>query len=100
MMEEREIMSGSTLRADHRTDAEIFSEARRALDGDAAVPATVRVHVEAGILTLTGTVRRAAESARAEAIVRQVPGIERVINDVNVSDRPNEEGDEPPDIPR
>ena len=93
-------MSGNTPRAGHRTDAEIFTDARRALDGDAALPATVRVHVEAGILTLTGTVRRAAESARAEAIVRQVLGVDRVINSVSVAERPNEEGFEPPETPR
>ena len=41
----------------HRTDAEIFADARRALDHSPRVPEGVRVHVANGVVTLTGDVR-------------------------------------------
>ena len=80
-----------------RTDAQMFAEARSALDGRPTIPATVRVHVYRGIATLTGSVRRASESAEAEHVVRRVAGIERVVNDINVAHPPSEEGFEAPD---
>lgn len=90
-------MSPSTDKAIRRTDAELFAEAREALDRRPTIPETVRVHVDRGIATLTGTVRVMSECAEAEDVVRQVSGIERVVNDISVAQRPSDEGFEPPD---
>jgi osmotically-inducible protein OsmY len=79
-----------------RTDAEIFAEVRNALDTRPTVPATVRVHVDKGIVTLTGTVRVAAERAEAARVVRQVTGVLRVVNGISVGEPPSDEGFEPP----
>jgi osmotically-inducible protein OsmY len=80
----------------HRTDANLFAEARKALDDCPSVPATVRVHIDDGVAWLTGMARRTSERAAAENIVRQVPGIERVVNKITVA-QPGAEGFEPPD---
>ena len=53
-----------------RLDSDIFAAARKALDDDPRVPQDVRVHVDRGTVTLTGTVRRPHESSEAEAVVR------------------------------
>lgn len=83
--------------ASSRTDAEIFGEARHALDGDPAVPATVRLHVDDGVAILTGTVRLASERTAAENAVRAVAGIRRLVNEIGVAAMPNPEGFEPPE---
>lgn len=74
-----------TAKTIHRSDTEMFAEARRALDRHSTIPATVHVHVENGTATLTGIVRVASESADAIAVVRAVPGIARVINKLTVT---------------
>ena len=79
------------------TDAEVFAAARRALDMQPNVPPEVRVHVEHGHLTLTGSVRWAAERQAAEEIVRGVAGVQAVHNYIVVAHVPNQEGFEPPD---
>ena len=79
------------------TDAEIFAQARRALDDRPSIPATVRVHIDDGTAWLTGTARLAAERAEAEVVVRGVPGVQRVVNNVTVARPVNPEGFEPPD---
>jgi osmotically-inducible protein OsmY len=90
-------MTRATGTATRRPDAEIFAEARTALDQHAIIPATVRVHVDKGIATLTGTVRLASESSAAEEIVRQVRGVDRVANEITIAQAPSEQGFEPPD---
>jgi osmotically-inducible protein OsmY len=90
-------MTRTTASATRRTDAEIFAEARNALDQHPAIPATVRVHVNEGVTTLTGTVRLASESAEAEDVVRHVRGVGRVVNEITIAHVPSEEGFEPPD---
>jgi osmotically-inducible protein OsmY len=80
-----------------RQDAEIFGEARRALDARLSVPAIVRVHVEHGTATLTGSVRLPAERMEAEGTVRAVPGVHRLINEILVARRASAAGLEPPD---
>jgi hypothetical protein len=40
-----------------RSDPDIFSAARKALDDHPSVPPEVRVHVDGGTVTLTGSVR-------------------------------------------
>ena len=90
-------MTRVTAPTTRRSDADIFAEARQALDLQPGIPATVRVHVDNGVATLTGTVRLASESAASEEIVRRVRGVERVVNEISVAQRPSEEGFEPPD---
>jgi osmotically-inducible protein OsmY len=79
-----------------RPDSDIFSEARAALDRDPGVPHTVRLHVHRGIVTLTGSVRWAAERTQAEAALRDIDGIQRLVNDVTVAASVNAAGFEPP----
>lgn len=81
----------------HRTDADIFAQARKALDERPTIPATVRVHIDDGVAWLTGTVRRAGERTEAQDVVREVPGIRRVVNKISVAQPPSAEGFEPPE---
>ena len=81
----------------HRPDAEIFVEARHALDERPAVPATVHLHVNHGVITLTGGVRLPAQQLEAEEAIRHVPGIRRLVNDIVVAEMPSVLGFEPPD---
>jgi osmotically-inducible protein OsmY len=80
-----------------RSDADIFADARLALDRQPNVPSTVRIHVEHGNVTLTGTVRRVAERNEAEDAVRGVPGVVRLVNDIAIAWMPSAEGFEAPD---
>jgi osmotically-inducible protein OsmY len=66
-------------------DAEIFAAARLALDQAGEVPAGVRIHVEHGYATLTGTVQWPRESEIAQRVVRDVPGVVGVINNIVVA---------------
>lgn len=81
----------------HRPDAEIFVDARHALDERPAVPATVHVHVNNGVATLTGSVRFASQQLEAEDAIRHVPGLRRLVNDIVVSEMPNVLGFEQPE---
>jgi osmotically-inducible protein OsmY len=80
-----------------RTDPEIFVDARSALDGRPGIPAGVRIHVDDGVVTLTGPVRWPAESAEAEETARKVAGVRRVVNNITVAQVPNAEGFEAPE---
>ena len=82
--------------ATHRPDAEIFVEARRALDERPAIPSTVHVHVNEGIATLTGSVRLPSQQLEAEEAIRHVPGLRRLINDIVVAEMPSVLGFERP----
>jgi osmotically-inducible protein OsmY len=84
----------------HRSDAEIFAAARRALDQRPTVPPGVHVHVDRGAVTLTGTVRHPFERADAEDAVRRVKGIRHLVNDILVTQVPSPEGFEAPDESR
>jgi osmotically-inducible protein OsmY len=79
-----------------RTDAEIFTEARHALDATPTVPATVRLHVDHGVVTLTGSVRLTSEQHAAEELVVRIPGVRRVVNDIFVAELPSVQGFERP----
>jgi osmotically-inducible protein OsmY len=72
-----------------RADAEIFSEARRALDRRHAVPPEVHVHGDQGVVTLTGSGRSGSERAEAYAAVAGIAGIRRIINAVVVAPPPD-----------
>lgn len=66
----------------HRRSApNIFSAARKALDDHPSVP-QVRVHVDRGTVTLTGTVRWPREKSEAEHVVRRVDGVLGVVNKI------------------
>jgi osmotically-inducible protein OsmY len=78
------------------TDAEIFAAARRALDQRPTVPPEVRIHVEHGYVTLTGSVRWPTEREDAESTVRPLPGVQGVINSIVVANVPSALGFEPP----
>jgi osmotically-inducible protein OsmY len=86
----------TTTKGGRRPDADVFAEARHALDRASTFPATVRVHVRGGTATLTGTVRTASESANAAEVVQHVRGVERVVNSISVAQPPSEKGFEPP----
>jgi hyperosmotically inducible protein len=53
----------------------------------------ILVTTEAGVVTLVGTVERAEQKARAADLARQVKGVKRVKNDLDI--RPTR-ADEPP----
>ena len=74
----------ATTKTSHRGDADIFVEARHALDCRPTVPGTVHVHIDNGVATLTGTVRLPAEKADAVEAVRGVPGVTGVLNAIIV----------------
>jgi osmotically-inducible protein OsmY len=81
----------------HRPDAEIFAEARHALDERPTLPATVHVYVHNGVARLMGSVRLTSQQREAENAIRHVPGLRRVVNDVVVAEMPNVLGYERPD---
>ena len=86
----------STTHSPHRSDAHLFAAVRHALDVNPAVPATVRIHVDAGTVVLTGNVRAPFERIEAAETVRRIEGVLGVVNDIVVVDVPNA-GFEPPD---
>lgn len=81
----------------HRSDSEIYSAARKALDEMPSVPQEVRVHVDHGRATLTGSVRWPHERSETEDVVRRVDGVLRVVNDIRVARVVNPEGFDSPD---
>jgi len=80
-----------------RTDADVFAEARQSLDRRASIPATVRVHIEDGVARLTGIVRQVSERAEAEAVLRSVAGVHRVLNEISVAQTASAQGFERPE---
>jgi osmotically-inducible protein OsmY len=74
------------------SDAAAFGEARKALDECPSVPGTVRVHVEDGVVTLTGTVQRPSQRSDAEQAVRPAIGERRLLNTIIVAEVPSPEG--------
>ena len=84
-------MSGRTIQAANRTGAAVFAEARKRLDDCPTVPGTVRVHVEDGIVTLTGSVQRTSQRTDAEQVVRPVIGPRRLVNNIKVFPVPGNE---------
>lgn len=78
-------------------DSDIFAAARKVLDDDPRVAQDVRVHVDGGTVTLTGTVRRPHERLHAEAIIRQVDGVRAVINRITVAQTVSVDGFDAPE---
>jgi len=83
----------------HRSDPDIFSAARKALDEHPTVP-QVRVHVDRGTVTLTGSVRRPQERSEAEAVVRRIEGVLGIVNKITVAQVVEPEGFDAPDESR
>jgi osmotically-inducible protein OsmY len=79
------------------SDTEIFAAARKALDDHPHVPHDVRLHVDCGRVTLTGTVRRRQERAEVEDIVRRVDGVLRLVNRITVANGPSPQDLEAPE---
>jgi osmotically-inducible protein OsmY len=73
----------------HPSDPDIFFAARKALDDQPSVPQDVRVHVDQGTVTLTGTVRWPHEKSDAEAVVRRVEGVVETVNKITVAHASN-----------
>jgi osmotically-inducible protein OsmY len=80
-----------------RLDSDVFAEARKALDDNPSVPQDVRVHVDRGTVTLTGTVRWPREKSEAETVVRRIVGVLGVVNRITVAQVVNPEGFEAPE---
>ena len=80
-----------------RLDSDIFAAARKALDDDPRVAQDVRMHVDSGTVTLTGTVRRSHARLHAEAIIRQVDGVRAVVNHINVAQIVSADGFDAPE---
>jgi len=68
-----------------RSDNDIRSEAEARLRASTQICETdVAVKVVAGVLTLSGYVRGFAEKSRAEALVKSVPGVLALANDIAI----------------
>ena len=80
-----------------RNDAVVFAKARKGLDDCPTVPGTVRVHVDDGIVTLTGGVQRLSQRADAERAVRPVIAGRRLVNNIVVMPPATEASDAPDD---
>ena len=84
-------MSSNPTQAAERSDAAVFGAARKALDDCPTVPGTVRVHVEDGTVTLTGSVQRPSQRSDAESVVRPTIGGRRLLNKITVAEVPSVE---------
>jgi hyperosmotically inducible periplasmic protein len=76
--------AGSGL-SDSPSDGAISKEVEAKLAGDQfGGLSEVLVATEAGVVTLVGTVERAEQKARAADLARQVKGVKRVKNDLEI----------------
>jgi hypothetical protein len=70
------------------TDAALVQEAHRQLESKLDDSSRVEVSSEGGIVTLTGEVDSAEDKARAEEIVNDIGGVDRIQNDIRVLSEP------------
>jgi osmotically-inducible protein OsmY len=82
-------MASIKAQREERSDAAVFADARKQLDDCPTVPSTVHVHVEDGLVTLTGTVPRASQRTDAEDTVRPLIGERRLLNKITVTEVPS-----------
>jgi hyperosmotically inducible protein len=69
-------------------DAAITSKVKSALVADATTnPLKVDVDTNEGVVRLSGTVEKAENRTRAEEVARNVEGVRRVVNDIQVGDK-------------
>jgi hypothetical protein len=80
----------------HRSDAQIFADARKALDQRPTVRQGVHVHVDCRAVTLTGG-RSNERTRKSHAPGR---GYSKLVNNITVTQVPNHEGFEAPDESR
>ncbi|RXF73206.1 BON domain-containing protein [Hansschlegelia zhihuaiae] len=71
-----------------RSDDEIAKRAIKVLDWNTMVPAAVKVKVERGWITLSGTVDWQYQREAAESSVRKLDGVVGVSNTIALTDRP------------
>ena len=81
-------MAGMRPQKEDRNDAAVFADARRHLDDCPTVPSTVHVHVEDGLVSLTGSVQRPSQRTAAENTVRPLIGSRRLLNKITVTQVP------------
>jgi len=75
------------------TDASISTAVQSKLTGDRVSNFTrVDVDTERGIVNLSGVVQSAEQKARASELARQVNGVKRVNNNLQVQDQPSKTG--------
>ena len=79
-------MARMRTRKEERSDATVFADARKHLDDCPTVPSTVHVHVENGLVTLTGSVPRSSQRTDAEHTVRPLIGDRRLLNKITVTE--------------
>ena len=76
--------AGSGL-SDSPSDGAVSQEVEAKLVGDQfGGLSKILVTTEAGVVTLVGTVERAEQKARAADLARQVKGVKRVKNDIDI----------------
>jgi osmotically-inducible protein OsmY len=86
-------MAGVRTQREDRSDAAVFADVRKHLDDCPTVPSTVHVHVEDGLVTLTGSVSRASQRNDAEHTVRPLIGQRRLLNKITVTEVPSADVD-------
>jgi osmotically-inducible protein OsmY len=72
-------------RIENRTDADIAADSGQALDLYASIPRGVQAAVRGGHVTLTGAVAWLFQKTHAENIVRRIPGVHGVCNQLAVA---------------
>jgi phosphoenolpyruvate-protein kinase (PTS system EI component) len=83
------LMARMKAQREERSDAAVFADARKHLDDCPTVPGTVHVHVEDGLVTLTGIVLRASQRTDAQDTVRPLIGTRRLLNKITVTEAPS-----------
>jgi osmotically-inducible protein OsmY len=68
-------------------DAQIKADAEARLDQmtDLGPPGSIRVQTFANVVYLNGVVEGGLAKRNAEAVVRQVPGVQQVVDDIDVA---------------
>ena len=68
----------------NRDDATIAAEARQGI-ADKKVPGAIEITIVRGVATLSGTVPDTAARAKAEDVVEDVRGVDRVVNNLRTT---------------
>ena len=68
-----------------RTDADVATDAARALELNTSIPSGIQVTVRHGQVTLTGAARSLFQAQLAEEAVRHIRGVRTVINRITVT---------------